>query len=265
MGGMDRFPTPQRTSVLAILSLVFSLLCILPGPGALAIIFGGAAILFISSSKGRLGGLGLAIAGVLIGLLTTVIWLFVFVGAASVMKDFGGLFVQPTSKMMAALESGDYATARQNFDATLDTAVTDKQLAEFVAAYQADVGPFQSMPTSMWEFFAAYGQVGPLMQGYRGQNEFPMPATFGNGMAVILAGMPQGASAQPQPGGVMPRLNNLGVLVAPGKEVWLLDPRTLKPVDHSAAGGDAPPMETPAEEPAQEPAGEAPAGSGTGG
>lgn len=234
---MDQYPSPQRTSVLAILSLVFSLLCFIPFLGALGIIFGGAAILFISSSRGRLGGLGLAIAGVLIGLAMTVIWLFVLVGALSITKEFNGMIVAPTSKMMAALESGDYVTARQNFDTKLDTAVTDKQLAEFVAAYQADVGSFQSMPTSMMEFFASYGQVGPLMQNYNGgNNEFPMPATFSNGMAVVLAGMPQGSSAQQQPGGVMPRLINLGVLVGPGQEVWLLDPRTLKPVDNSASG-----------------------------
>lgn len=241
--GMDRFPTASRTSVLAIFALVFSLLCI-PPTGALAIIFGGAAIMFISGSRGRLGGLGMAIAGVLIGLVTTVLWLFVIIGASQFMSAFSGAFVAPTSNMMKALESGDYAGARQNFDSTLDTAVTDKQLGEFVAAYQAEVGSFQSIPGTISEFLGAYGQVGNLMQNYRGQNEFPMPAQFDSGMMVLLAGMPQGRAAQPQPGGVMPRLNNLGVLVAPGKEVWLLDPRTLVPVDNSAAGSGPAPRTT---------------------
>ena len=233
---MARSQAPMRTSALAIMALVFSLLCFIPGAGALAIIFGGAAILFISGSRGRLGGLGMAIAGVIIGLLTTVIWLFIVVGMLSLANEFGGMFVQPTSKMMTALESGDYATARQAFDPKLDAAVTDKQLAEFVAAYHKDVGAFKSMPESLMEFFGSYSAVANMMQGYRGQNEFPMPATFENGMAVVLAGMPQGANVQQQPGGVMPKLNNLGVLTGPGREVWLLDPRTLVPVDHSGAG-----------------------------
>ncbi len=234
--GMDRFPAPQRTSVLAIMALVFSFLCFIPGAGALAIIFGGASILFISGSRGRLSGLGMAISGVLLGLVATVFWLFVFVSAATFMKGFSGMFVAPTSNMMNALESGDYATARQNFDAKLDAAVTDQQLAEFVAAYHVRVGPFKQIPGTILEFFGAYGKVGPLMQNYNGQNEFPMPAEFDNGMAVILAGMPRGSAVQQQPGGIMPKLNNLGVLVGPGQEVWLLDPQTLKPVDHTKSG-----------------------------
>jgi len=264
-GGMDRYPVPHRTSVLAIMALVFSLLCFIPGAGALAIIFGGAAIMFISGSKGRLGGLGMAISGVLLGLVSTVFWLFAIIAAASFTSGFKTGFVAPTSNMMAALDKGDYAAARQNFDTTLDAAVTDKQLGEFVAAYKAEVGSFQSMPGTISEFVGAFfGDVGPLMQNYRGQNEMPMPATFDSRMAVILAGVPQG-QAQIQTGGMLAKLTNLGVLVAPGKEVWLLDPRTLVPIDNSAAGsgpaplgqGDAAPPEqdapTPEPETADEP------------
>jgi len=265
-GGMDRYPAPQRTSVLAIMALVFSLLCFIPGAGAIAIIFGGASIMFISGSRGRLGGLGMAITGVLLGLVSTVFWLFAIIAAASFTGGFKTGFVAPTSNMMAALDQGDYTAARQNFDTSLDAAVTDKQLGEFVAAYKAEVGSFQSMPGSISEFVGAFfGEAGQLMQNYRGQNEMPMPATFDSRMAVILAGFPQG-QAQIQSGGMLPKLNNLGVLVAPGKEVWLLDPRTFAPVDNTASGsgpaplgqGDtAPPTQdppTPDPEPADEPA-----------
>ncbi len=238
--GFDPSPTPQRTSAMAIFSFILSLLCCLPGPGALAIIFGGAAILFISNSRGRLGGLGLAIAGVLIGLITTVLWLFIFVGAISMMSSI----VAPTNQMMAALESGDYATARQNFAPTLDQAVTDQQLAEFVAAYQADVGSFNSIPSSMWEFFGGYMKVGGLLQNHKGGEEIPLPANFDKGMGIVMAGIPQGGAAQPSGGGLLPRLVNVGVLLPAGKEIWLLDPDTRVPADNSGTGG-APPSTAP--------------------
>ena len=267
-GGFDQFPTPTRTSVMAIMSLVMSLLCFIPGLSVLAIIFGGAAILFISSSKGRLGGLGLAIAGVLIGLCFTVIWLFFLVGAMSVMKQLDTALIGPSSKMMTALESKDYATARQYFDPALDTAVTDAQLGQFVSAYQAELGSFKSMPQSFIEYIFAFGPVGQQMQGYQGgNNEIPIPTTFDSGVAILFVRFPNGANVQVQPGGMLPKTSNFGILVGPGKDLWLLDPTTMKPMDHSAAGsgsggagdgsgaGDAEPKKEPAEEPAEEPVG----------
>jgi hypothetical protein len=239
-GGFDQFPAPQRTSAMAIMSLVLALLCFIPGAAPLAIIFGGAAILFISSSKGRLGGLGMAISGVLIGLFFTVCWLLVVIGALSVVKQFGAGFTGPSSNMVTALEAGDYATARTYFDPSLDKAVTDQQLAEFVAAYQADVGSFQKMPESLWDYVTSFIDMGQTMQGYQGnrQNEIPIPTTFSNTMALVIIKIPQG-SGQMQPGGMLPKITNLGVWNGSTSEVWLLDPSTFKPIDNSAAGAGA--------------------------
>ncbi len=234
-GDFEQFPTPSRTSALAIMALVFSLLCFIPGAGALAIIFGGAAILFISNSRGRLGGLGLAIAGVLIGLLTTVIWIIVVMMVVSGTR----LMFDPVNGMMAAAEAKDFAKVRTYFSPTLDAAVTDEQIAEFVDAYRAEAGPFQEIPVSLTGIWRGYAQSGSALQNFNGNNMFPMPASFQNAQGFVVYGLPAG-SAQPNPGQFLPPATNLGIILSPQKSVWLLDPTTFLPVDNSPGQSTAP-------------------------
>lgn len=232
-GGFDpgRYPSPMRTSILAICSLVLALLCFLP-LGPLAVICGGLAILFIANSRGRLGGLGLAIAGVLVGLFTSVFWMMMVVGAMSVQQQWGPAIVGPSDRMMRDLDAGDFAAARKNFSAFLDAAVTDEQLAEFVAAYKAEAGSYQSTPSTFLSWMGAIIELGPQMQGAQQSGDgFPLPATFDRGKGLVFIGQ----AGQPQPGSVLPPAENIGVLIPPRTEVWLLDPRTKQPVDHSAS------------------------------
>jgi hypothetical protein len=72
----DREPRgkgPRRTSALAIWSLILGLssVCLCLFTGIPAMICGGLSVLNISNSKGRLGGMGMAIAGGLLGLFGT--------------------------------------------------------------------------------------------------------------------------------------------------------------------------------------------------
>ena len=64
------YQEPERTSILAILSLVFGTLgCCLGITSILGVPMAVASIFGISRSKGRVGGMGLAIGGLIIGLL----------------------------------------------------------------------------------------------------------------------------------------------------------------------------------------------------
>jgi hypothetical protein len=67
------------TNGLAIASLVTSLF----GLSLLAVIFGQVAISQVKKSKGRESGEGLAVAGLVIGWLGMVFWIFIWIGALS--------------------------------------------------------------------------------------------------------------------------------------------------------------------------------------
>lgn len=69
------YPQPQRTSGVAIASLVTSLL----GIGLAGVICGHIALSQIKRSAGALGGKGLAIAGLVIGYVGVLIWLLIAV------------------------------------------------------------------------------------------------------------------------------------------------------------------------------------------
>ena len=62
------------------------ILCV-PGFGLLAMILGGAAILLITRACGRLTGMGIAAAGCIIGLIASVIWVVISVGAVGAMQQ----------------------------------------------------------------------------------------------------------------------------------------------------------------------------------
>src|SRR5690554_4311904 len=74
---------PQRLSIPAVLALISSLVCCIPGLGVLGVLLGLVGILSISRSNGRLTGMPAAIAGMALGVLVTVAWVALAVGAAS--------------------------------------------------------------------------------------------------------------------------------------------------------------------------------------
>ncbi len=249
-------PQESRTSILAILSLVCSLVCVIPFLGLLGAILGIAAMFGISRSQGMLRGNGMAVTGIVVGLLVTVIWLGIGIGMAQFNGALGKRFIAPVASVVQALEADDFKTARGSFDKSLNSAVTDEQMTAFVASYQAELGHFKSMPQSLMEMFTAYSQVGPAMQNYQGgKGEIPLPANFDKGPAIVLIELPTNQSQPPPSGTWMPSLTNIGVLTPSGKEIWLQPLRGTPP----------PPVPVPAPAPGdgQTPAdGQTPPGGG---
>ena len=231
-------PLPSRTSIAAILTLVCALVCFVPGLGLLAIILGIAALFMIASSQGRVTGKGLAVSGIFIGLLVTLVWGGVILAFQSMGSMFGKQFMAPMASLFQAVEKQDYATARTLLNTPSGTpAPTDEEFDAFVAAYQAEVGSFKSMPTGFLDFFMSFQKVQGFYQASPGQ--MPIPSEFSNGPAVVLLQFPQGIQpgTAPNPGAIP--IMNVGVHAPSGTVTWLL-PQAGAPARPSTSPSPAP-------------------------
>lgn len=226
--------SPQRTSVLAILSLVLAivsivpLFCVVPGSGALAVVLGGAALLLINRERGRLSGTGLAATGVVLGLMVTVLQIVAVVMVSRGMQYYKQNIVGPIDKALVAMDTGDFKAARTMFAPAADAKITDEQLRQFVQDYQAQMGSYKGFPDSLLGFIQTWVQVGPAMQGLQGRGDvMPFPGQFANGPAVVgIMIDPQGTKNTPG-SSINFAVTNIGVLSPHGQAFWLIDPSTI--------------------------------------
>lgn len=246
---------PERTSILAILALVFSLVCFIPGLGVLGAICGIAALFFISQSRGRLGGMALAVTGLLLGLLISALWIGAGIGIMQVSKIVKSDLVAPMESMLSDIESQNYAGARKNFSEPWASRITDADFDKFREAYRAEFGAFKSAPKTPFEFFAEYGKHGQSMQAIQGrQDSIPLPAIFAKGSAILIYQIEPAKAANrpnvqvtidgsPKTSGIGNlALKNLQLLSASGKPITLWDSgQALEavPAPPRAPGSDA--------------------------
>lgn len=241
--GADVFPEAERTSVMAILSLVCSIICCIPGLGLLGTVLGVFALIGIGGSRGRVGGKGLAIAGIILGMLVTVIWIGLVIGGSRAFGAYQGL----VGPIMTNIEARDYDAARASFDPTLST-VDDAALDAFRAAYQAELGSYQRTPDGWIEYIQLFTNpdVGPNMQKFQGRNDIiPNPMIFDQGPALVIFQIDPANQSGPQP-----QFNDVGVILSSGTEIRLTD----------FAGELSPPDASPDASPPAEPAPEAEGG-----
>lgn len=210
---------PPRTSALAVTSLVLSLICCIPGLGVLGAGLGVGALIGIGGSNGRVGGRGLAVAGIIIGALVSLAWVGVVLSAQQVMGQASQVLYGTTHSMMTEIEAGDYNAARGRMVGTAANA-TDEQFDAFRDAYRSAYGSFREIPTGWMEIFAAYAEVGQQIQNYQGtQNLIPIPASFDSGRVLMLAVVAQ--QGGPAQGSVIP-FEDLWVVLPDGTELRLL-------------------------------------------
>lgn len=216
---------PARTSVLAIVAFVVSLVsivgCCVPGLPAVGALLGVFALITISKSRGAVKGNGFAIAALVIGILLSVVQT---VGLIVANQGFGQIGSLSTS--VDDLEAGRFAEVRTQFPGVPDAELTDDTLSDFRDRYTADAGAFQSSPDSLFSLIGAYLESGQTLQKMQQPNwpypneTIPWPATFDNGEGFVLFIADETASAS---GVVMP-LSNLGVIAPSGTVYWLLPP-----------------------------------------
>lgn len=250
---MDLPPEPeygQRTSALAIASLVFGLLCCIPGVGLIGTILGGAALVRISGSRGRLGGRGLALVGIVLGILGTVVYIAVILG---LMSFLNGLTVYGDT--FANLQSKNYASVRAMLDPATSAAVTDERLDEFAADLQTEHGTYRGVPKGLGEWFGGYGQLGQQIQPIldrvpAGRNRtIPLPLKFDQGYALGMFIINPGAGTGPTGAAL---IEDMAFVDRSGQPVWLMGTLAGQPPPPAPT---TPPTTPPASPPSEAPTG----------
>lgn len=246
-GPGDEVIAPERTSLLAVGSLIVSILslvvCCVPGPGVLGVVMGVAALPGISRSHGRVGGKGMAITGIVIGLVATLLSLLLWFGGA-----MG--WTQAASRFDGAF-SADPAATRAMMAGAYTNAFTDEDHALFLAEVESEWGAFKGTDRGIASALGRYfgegkslqviGQAPPSYQS----RMWPMPADFDGGRTFIIAIMVQG---QNTPDG-FPAFENIGVVSRDGSRIiWLIDPVVTPTTPATPPATPAtPPGDTPAD------------------
>lgn len=214
---------PPKTSVLAILSLVCSLVCFIPGLSAIGALLGVFGLIRITSSNGRIKGTGLAIAGVAIGVIVSLIW----IGGAIAVQQGAKQYLQ-MSTVIADIDSGSYDSARGQLTSATKPFATDEAFEQFKAKYEADAGAFAGRPQGIGELFASLGALGQAQDPNRAPRVYPqqapVPGKFDNGDRWIIVSL---SSSEQNAAGNFPALDNVGVWLSDDSLLWLIDPDVL--------------------------------------
>jgi hypothetical protein len=251
-GSISPYPTDpfaeQRTSILAIASLILAILCVTAPIGVVLAVI---ALLVIANSNGRLAGRGLAIAGLIIGLIASAFWIAAVVGAVQVGKQLNSAFTGPLGAMMTSIEQGDSKTARTYLTNAGAARVTDADFQRFVSEYQAELGAFQSTPQGWSELFGSYAQIGPQIEKYQkqqggsSQNTIPVAGKFEKSLALLMFQV-DNSGAAPGSAAKIPIVNVLVVLPSGKHAVLYQAPATPPPFpDPPASPGMPKDTDTP--------------------
>lgn len=234
---------PERTSVLAVLSLVFGIVCV-PLFGIIAAFLGVMALFGIKASRGRVSGTGLAVTGIVLGTVFSLVW-GGCVGTA-------GFALQIVAKQVAPDVAGAITSAQQNdvegVRSKLASAgqqrLTQEAVDQFGAALTSELGAFRGVPGTIGELMGAYmdafqalGQGGGANPTGNYQNAVPIPVQFENGwaMAFIVQSPPgQGSSTKPMP------FDNIIILTPGGAEIVLIPFGTTLPAPASSPAPTSP-------------------------
>jgi hypothetical protein len=249
-------PPPSRVSGLAVTSLVFGLLCCIPVVGIFAMILGGAGMVAISRSDGRLSGRGLATAGLVLGLLGTIWTGLLGLGTLQLQSQ-----VQSVTGSYEYVETQNYAAFKNLFTTGAQAQMTDETIKTFHDKVSAAWGKHQGATKGIADIFSGYAAVGPQFnnapQTASGAS-MPVPLKFDKGTALAFVQM---STSQQNTRG-MPALENMVVLDPNGTAIWLLPQRgtgsgTLPPpsppVSPSQPAPTTPPENPPGETPAAPP------------
>jgi len=213
---------PPKVSALAVSSLVFGLLCCIPLSGLLGTILGGAGLVRIAKSDGRLTGRGMAFTGLILGLLGTMFW----IGAGSVII-YGFKEAQKYAQPILQISQGDYAGARQRLSPSTAAALTDERAKAFADEVKDAAGAPQRMPKGIFEWISNYAEVGQFAQNVSAgapanTRPVPLPVHFDKGLAVVGVYLDNNASV---PGGG-PAVKNISIHTRDGKTIWMVPPDT---------------------------------------
>ena len=194
------YPEPERTSLAAILGFIFSLggCCLAGIPSLLGVPLCVLGLINISRSSGRLGGRGLAVAGLILGLLGVAGWGSCVGGGVFSIRELESRTFDPTARVFEQLQQGQLDGVRANLLAPAAD-VSDAELIAFREAYRSTLGDYVSRPSGISGYFGAMPNWGPwqTVLSNPGQNAVPVLFTFQQGDAMVIITMDQ-ATGQPK-------------------------------------------------------------------
>lgn len=223
---------PERTSVLAVLSLILGIVCV-PFFGIIAVFFGVMALFGIKASRGRVSGTGLAVTGIVLGIVFSLLW-----GGCVGMVGFGGNMmikqVAPAvGTIITSAQSGDIDAVKSGLSSSAATRVTPEGLEAFRSAVESELGAYKGAPDSLgelieqWgELFGAMGSSGNSNPMGNYSNAMPIPFEFEKGWALVI--VPVDQTAGPSNAGVIP-VQNVIILTRSGGEIVLVPYGTSLP------------------------------------
>ena len=178
---------PERTSISAILSLVLGLLGCCTGVTApIGLLLAIVGIVGIARSQGRVGGMGFAVAGLIVSLLSLALWIGMLLGIRGMMSAMDSHVSEPTAQIFLDIQDDKFDDARAAMDPPGSEA-SDEAFIAFREAYRANLGDLVSTPSGVMEYFSAYASLGEHMQTLQGRGDFiPIPMRFDNGMGLVI-------------------------------------------------------------------------------
>jgi len=181
------YQEPERTSIMAIMSLIFGVGgCCLGLTSIPALLLGVFSLVGISKSKGRVGGTGFSIAGILIGLLTLAIWIGILFGGSYMFKTMMTSFGDTVEQVMLDVQADNFDGVRGAMGSP-GADVPDEELVLFREAYRSTLGDFVSKPDGMGDMWGGYLTIGPLIQPYNGRPGYiPIPMHFDSGWGLVI-------------------------------------------------------------------------------
>jgi len=146
---LDLESSPSERSRLAVASLVCSLIICCP----LVTIFGpilGVVAFFKMKREPHLSGKGFAVSGILIGAITTIIWILVSMFLVKVFVNFVEQTRAVSTQTIQSGYDGCYTCFRENLTPT-SALVTDEEIQSFIETLEERYGTFDSAFLNMEE------------------------------------------------------------------------------------------------------------------
>jgi hypothetical protein len=170
-----------------------------------------------------------AVVGMALGVIVTVGWVALAVGAGSAYNFWQINITQPMSRLIEASYAGDVAAARAEMTVGAQGQISDEEIILFGQAMRAEFGEFQGMPSSFEETVRAIGEgfsrVGSnqQMSGGSSQDAVPMTLITDSGGIMVFGVFDPGG----QPSQVF-RYEDLFVLLPNGEALTLRDSGTAE-------------------------------------
>ncbi len=181
------YQEPERTSVMAILSMVFGFGgCCLGLTSIPAIFLGIFSLVGISKSNGRIGGTGFSIVGILVGLLTLALWGGALGAVAFGFKEFDRVYSSGTEQIFLDLQANNFDAVRASL-ASPAADVSDEELIAFREGYQSGLGNLVSKTDGVGDLVNGYLTIAQQSNAYNNQFGYtPVPMHFDSGYGLVI-------------------------------------------------------------------------------